>query len=699
MVKGASESRSRKIYQARIRQSRIPGMFRAFLAGAALAALIDAALALPVQAIGVMRREYLMLSVSSTYLLALILGIFLLLLRSFPPLKAMSVRWQAGATFWAGLALGLMPIIGHFFPVLQFGPAQHWLQLAVWMIPCGLMLLWAPKVPQRLRPESRVLLILIAVAPLSVVAAWASPSSQSYQPNPAPDFAARTAEARPAEGRPDLVLISIDTLRTDLQAGEIELLPILSELQAKGMWYPYAYSTSNQTVPAHVGLLTGLPADKHFVGQNADFSIIPGSEIIGHRLLEEAGYRTAGVISNAMVAGFAPGFEVFDQTRAEYGSRLYFMRMPGRAGWLAALASGRRSQDWIADWLHVRDSDLLPPAMSRYAVDSSLHYATELAAAPEPYFLFSHFMDTHSPYSPPPETAGRLADASDVPQRYRHMTKDHRTLINRIRHDLGEADKNADASQAAAHLRDLYDEEILYLDQEIRRLLAGIEALGRPTLVILTSDHGEQFAEHQLMEHSNSLYQELMQVPFVMVGLNGFEVAPGKLQYPPSLLDVVPTLSAAAQIPIQPSGSPRRVGINLLDASSVERMVERIHLARWATRPYGNQVAAWRGDWKAIGVLEHDDTDPDAEPVLKKLAAYRLTDDPMEQLNLLDADDPALEKLWQRLRRAGGNLYDISYYDPEFRKSVVSAQDDALLNALGYQDLPEPPPPPPKESE
>jgi arylsulfatase A-like enzyme len=659
-------------------------MFRALLAGAALAALIDAALALPVQAIDGLRREYFMLSVFSTFLCALLVGVFLLLVARLPLFRFRLQRWQSGSTFWAGLILGFMPIFAHFFSGLSFSSSQHWLALVIWLLPCGLLLLLAPKAPKFLGPKSAAVSFLCVAAPVSILAAWLSPSSLSERARAAPDLPPRTAMAQPADGRPDLVLISIDTLRTDLQSGTVELLSVLTELQSKGVWHPFAYSTSNQTVPAHVGMLAGLAADKHFVGENADYSIIPGPELIANRLVKEAGYRTAGVISNAMVAGFSPGFEAFDNTRADYGPKLWFMRIPGRSCWLAVLAGGRRSQDWIAEWLHVRDSDLLPPAMSRYTVDSSLRYVKALAAGPEPYFLFSHFMDAHSPYSPPVETAGRLANPQDLPEAYRHLAENHRILINWIRRGLGIETEHAAAMQAAAHLRDLYNEEILFLDQQIRRLLQGIEDQGRPTLVILTSDHGEQFGEHRMMEHSNSLYQELIQVPFVLFGINGFEVPAKRLDYPPSLLDVVPTLSRAAGIPIQIQGGIRRPGLDLLDPASSERMAQRIHLARWNTARTGHQVAACRGDWKVFGLLEHQANEPEVEPTLKKLAAYRLSDDPHELNDRLGDPDPALTVLWQRLERAGSNLFDISYYDPNSRKAIVSAQGKAMLEALGY---------------
>lgn len=658
-------------------------MFRAFFVGAGIAALIDAVWAVRIAAISGLRLEYFQWAMMGTLSIALVVGLGLRFVLRRPMFAAWNARLQDGQAFWAGLVFGLMPVISVYLPILEVRKLplfnlNRYICFAIWMTPVLIMLRLAPPVPSFLRRSSSLLTPLAALFPLLTVLAYGFGLSRGQEQVPRPELPVAEALKNDLTGRPDLVLVSLDTLRNDLQRGDVDLLPVLTELKKEGLWAQRCVSTGNQTVPGHIAMLSGLEQDQHLVNQNSELPSTPKSKLFTLKL-KEHGYRTAGVISNAMVRPFRAGYEVFDDSRADYGQRFHFMRLASGGTWFAKVYGVRRATSLVEDWLNITGEDTLPPGMSAYTTDSALDYLTQLNAdADRPFHLFVHYMDPHSPYSPPEQTADRFAKPEDLPKAYRKIFKDHRVLINHIRDDLEKEDKREQAKQAAAHLRDLYDEEILYLDQEVRRLIDAVRQSGRPTLLIVTSDHGEYFGEHNLIEHSRDLYAEVMEVPFVMVGLNGFEAPSGERDAVLSVIDVVPTFAAAAGLFV-----PDTNGANLLKASESE-LQERIHLMAWNSGLRGLHAAAENTQWKVIGkIIPNEDV---AElPSLKPLAVYDKIKDPLELNNLVDTKLPNLDDLWERLREAQARWHQLGIFDQE-KRAEVSDADKAVMEALGYFD-------------
>jgi arylsulfatase A-like enzyme len=671
-------------------------MFRAFFIGAGLAALLDATWAVRIAAVNGLRLEYFQWAMLGTLSVALVVGLGLRFVLGRPMFAGWNRRIQDGQAFWAGLVMGLMPLLSVYLPILEvrnipMANLNRYVCFAIWMTPVLLVLRIAPKAPALLRQSSPLLTPLAAFFPILGLAAFGFGVIQGHQPPPRPQLPEAESVSQDLTGRPDLVLVSLDTLRNDLQRDGVDLMPLLTELKQEGMWPERAVSTGNQTVPGHIGMLSGLEQDQHLVNQNSEFRSTPAARMFAAKLLDH-GYRTAGVISNAMVRSFGHGFEAFDDSRADYGDRFHFMRLASGSTWFAKVYGVRRATSMVEKWLKITGEDTLPPGMSAYTTDSALNYLDELKVDPNrPYHLFVHYMDPHSPYTPPTETAGRFAKEEDMPAGYRKILKDHRVMINHIRDDLQDDATRDQAKQAASHLRDLYDEEILYLDQEVRRLVDGIRQTGRPTLLIVTSDHGEYFGEHNLIEHSRDLYAEVMDVPFVMVGLNGFEVTQGEVPAVVSVVDVAPTFAAAAGVSLNRGTNDSLRGINLLAAGN-DKFAERIHLMGWNTRVHGLYVAADNGEWKVIAKIEPN-ADSNELPTVMPLEVYHKAIDPAE-LNNLIADQPeGLEPLWGRLEEAAGSWFARGIFDPA-RRTQISAEDAAVMEALGYGERGTPPPPP-----
>jgi arylsulfatase A-like enzyme len=172
-----------------------------------------------------------------------------------------------------------------------------------------------------------------------------------------------------------------------------------------------------------------------------------------------------------------------------------------------------------------------PDAYAGRAVDFVRAAGREANDAP--VFLFVHYMRVHSPYTPPPRTNRFLpASTPSAPIGGRRLLDLAKELEAGTR-TLSNADRDS--------LIALYDAEIRAMDDDFRRLVEAIDReLPRDTIVILTSDHGEEFLEHGHLLHGSTLYDEVLRVPLIVVGAD----VPRNLRVdePVSLLDIVPTV-------------------------------------------------------------------------------------------------------------------------------------------------------------
>lgn len=292
---------------------------------------------------------------------------------------------------------------------------------------------------------------------------------------------------------PDILLITIDTLsfRDVGHLGGSDSTPHLDRLAAGAAVFDRAYSTSSWTAPAVASQLTGLFPSKH--GVRRLFQRIPESVRTLSEELLAAGYSTAGVITNYQLRaefGFAQGFESWDDRYVDYDE-----------------SSSRQVTDAAIDWLRRRPKG-------------------------KPFFLYLHYMDPHFPYleqagfGPPPGHRGPLTSETT------------RRELEAMLPDLEPEDLE--------HWRDLYRGEVEFTDAQIGRLLDALDRMGLDdVLIVVTSDHGEEFFEHGWFEHTRTLYDEIARVVF-LVRRPGFEGR--RVSTPVSLVDVAPTILDVAGV-------------------------------------------------------------------------------------------------------------------------------------------------------
>ena len=248
----------------------------------------------------------------------------------------------------------------------------------------------------------------------------------------------------PGPRGPSLVLLTLDTTRADslgCYGGRGASTPNLDALAARGTRYARAITSSPLTFPAHCSLMTGLDPPFSGVRDNGT-AILPSSLPTLASVLAARGYATAAFVSSRILDrrfGLDRGFQT-------YGDRMAAERL-GEHGYPERNAEAVTSE--AITWLARR-----PPG--------------------RPYFLWVHYYDPHSPYSPPGEWTG-------------------------------------------ASMERRYAGEVAYMDREIGRLLMALPARAQ-TFVAAVGDHGEMLGEHGERDHGLLLYRASLEVPLIVAG-------------------------------------------------------------------------------------------------------------------------------------------------------------------------------------
>ncbi|MCP4661893.1 MAG: sulfatase-like hydrolase/transferase [bacterium] len=430
-----------------------------------------------------------------------------------------------------------------------------------------------------------------------------------------PEVVARAPGASPP---PNLVIILIDTLRADhlsLYGYERPTSPAIDAwARSRGVVFRNVVAPAPWTLPSHVSLFTGLGSVGHGVNHT---SPAPASLTMLAERLRAAGYTTAGFTGGAYLSpgyGLAQGFDRFDYWIGRHPTR---EPEPGKD-----LAEGMEK---ILRWLG--------------------------SAAPQPFFLFVHTYEVHTPFQarepyfsqfvgsepgrgPLPEVSTQLVPAAGesgwrLRSRFTERIeepKPHWAPLAPIRQEVLDA---------------LYDSGIAYVDAQIDRLLDQLRALGleENTLVVFTSDHGEALGENDSTSHEN-LYDFNLLVPLVMA-FPGGRWAGESIPTQVRLIDVAPTLldylglataesmDGSSLLPLLDDPDTAFPSLALSCASSTNYGLSLRVANRWK---YIYQNAAW-------------------QPLQGREELFDLSEDPAESANLAAAETRRSENFLGQLKQ------------------------------------------------
>ncbi|WP_161602128.1 sulfatase [Tautonia marina] len=307
---------------------------------------------------------------------------------------------------------------------------------------------------------------------------------------------------------PSVLLIVLDTVRADHlslpgSGAARQTSPELETLAARGVTFTGARATAPWTLPSHASLMTGRWSFDVCLGRFGAMSD-DGPTLAGS--LASIGYDTVGIVANTYYTTYATGLS--------RGFAHYEDLPMNLATILASTEVGGRLIDLIGRLSTSLRPNEPPPLVRFDRIDAGsinrrfLHWLDHDRAEDRPFFAFLNYFDAHDPYLVPPGTDHRFGEAPTNPAD-RAFLKDWWLRSN----------KSEITPEQEALLIDGYDSCIASLDQHLGRLFRELDrrALLDELIVVVTSDHGEAFGEHDLFGHGVSLYEDQLHVPLLMV--------------------------------------------------------------------------------------------------------------------------------------------------------------------------------------
>jgi arylsulfatase A-like enzyme len=465
-------------------------------------------------------------------------------------------------------------------------------------------------------------------SPSRDLAVWAHP--KVWTPRSAAD----------RETAPDVILVTVDTLRADHLScyGYLRnTSPSIDALAADGILFDNAFTTVPRTTPALASLMTGDYPRKH--GLMTLLDALSSEKRTLAEVLSEQGYATAAFVTPSVHRQSAlwQGFDVFDD-RMDSDDR------KARAEQMAA-----RALRWLDE-----------------------HRGERL-------FLWLHLWDPHFRYDPPaPHDEAFDPQTGERPSLYRR--------IDRGELKLGELYFENDlAKEEVAQLVAQYDGEIRYADSVIGQFLDRLRDLSlyAPALVVFTADHGESLGEHgYYFEHGEYLYDASLRIPLILKLPLGRR-AGSRITDPAMIFDVAPTVLSILSLE-ERLGSPGR------DLSSASRSGEPLRETifhetgrrffaqnprRHLDGPAGHWKSVRAGDWKLIRI-------PTPDGDIHEL--YDLGEDPGETRNLFREDDPVGRDLAKKLDAWLAGFGEVTEGDGT--SDAIDPATAERLRALGYLD-------------
>jgi membrane-anchored protein YejM (alkaline phosphatase superfamily) len=433
----------------------------------------------------------------------------------------------------------------------------------------------------------------------------------------------RTLRHRP---RPNLVLVSVDTLRADRLSAygyPTPTSPFLAQLAREGIVFDRFYYSGGGTLPSHMSMFTSLNPLTHGIDPGSGRAL-PAERTTLAELLAARGYRTAAFVDPGWMNasfGFGQGFEVYDQ-----------------AGY------------------HLEET--LPRALAW------------MTASSEPFFLFLHTYDVHSsgrgeirPYDCPGDSELLFAGASSSGFDGCRGDLCGTPLLRAVNGTIGDGSR-LDAlldEDAVRWISNLYDGCIRYVDSRIEQLYRHLRETGRleSTLLVVISDHGEEFGEHGMLLHEQGGFEEIARIPWIL-RLPNAAVRGVRIEGLAAMVDVLPTLLDVLRIPTPQEAQGRSLVRAMLGG------------------------AAGRTELHMYDVLRTDRLKYFSD----RRALFDLELDPLERHNLFDPTTSTVRALERRVRALA--RHDLALAAKLASKSAaresvtLTPEEISRLRALGY---------------
>jgi arylsulfatase A-like enzyme len=326
-------------------------------------------------------------------------------------------------------------------------------------------------------------------------------------------------------GSPNVLLIILDTVRASgmsLHGYARQTTPGIDEFARRGVVFERAFSQSPWTLPSHASAFTSrLPSElsaSWLTPLDAAYPTLAET-------LADRGYATAGFVGNLFYCGYEMGL---DRGFVRYED--YEISFPEL---LLSSSIGRRIVNDSRVRRAINYYDIVGRKNAREITDSFLNWWRSGDTGERPFFAFLNYYDAHEPYLPPPPF-----DSLFGPSSPRRLHRNDHVLRNATLWG-----RRGMSPEMMAIERSSYDGALAYIDQQLGRVFQELDSAGalENTIVVITSDHGEHFGEHELHGHGTSLYTQELWVPLLIV--HGEVLSGGsRIAAPASLRDLPVTI-------------------------------------------------------------------------------------------------------------------------------------------------------------
>ena len=417
--------------------------------------------------------------------------------------------------------------------------------------------------------------------------------------------------------KPNIVWIVMDTARQDrfsCYGYPRETTPNIDRIASEGTLFRRAIASSPWTVPTHGSMFTGVYPSLHSaIGYTPH---LDGAYPLIAEILREAGYETTGYSNNPFVSGtfgFTWGFESFQEPRVILQQNNQNTGDKG-AGY---------TNNLIRDWLRGRRDE-------------------------RPFFLFINYLEPHQPLTELHENYLRaFTNEPDL-----SATIEQLTAENVLTYSFVNAGRVTWNMRHVELLNAFYDANMRYLDMRVGELVDMIREQGilDETLLIITSDHGENLFDHNLVDHMFCVYDTLINMPLIIRLPGAFQ--PGaRVDGLAQDIDIVPTIADVAGL----TWDGRE---NLQGSSLLKPPTRKFAISEYC--PFIlNMVDVFLNSPKRefelhrLGSLQKAVVTDDYKYIWHSFGAHELyapLDDPDEKNNLIERESPKADELNTILR-------------------------------------------------
>ncbi len=492
-----------------------------------------------------------------------------------------------------------------------------------------------------LRRRRAIAIAAIAAVYLGVVSIGGALGTRSAGGRQAPAF----APAQKATG-PSLILIAADALRADYlklyKADAVANTPNLDALAQDGVNFKKCISQASWTKPAFASIFTSRYPESHRASKKA--SALPLEVSTLAEVLRDGGYYTKGFANNPNITaalGFDQGFVSYEDLKPDF----YFGARYSASN-LALYQVLRKVRNVVKSKLTSKLSvtDFYQPAAT------VTQLGLEWLDGPErptdaPFLLFLHYMDSHDPF------------------------------MNHAKPGVGYARNILDDPDPDKFLQPMveaYNSEIEHMDTHIGAFLDGLRERGlyENALIVFTSDHGEEFYDHEGWWHGQSLFDELTHVPLIVKLPGGANRGASTEQFGRHI-DIAPTLIQFAGL--KPADDMWGKSLFTPEGAFANADIQYVY----SENDFENNVLQSVRTQDAKVIRANEDNPRRHAP----LEMYDLTRDPLEKENIAGQNDPRQGPLDELV---GGMIESIKSGAAEPVIDAGPGQNKEQLEALGY---------------